>query len=588
MKLYKKYQRKFLKWRKRHSNNRMLPFILSVVVGSIVGLSAILIKTLISYLELYVVYFSPKAFFFLFPLVGFLLVTFLNQHVFKKIAGFQGTRNVVEAIESKSSIINFRLMYSKFVTTGLTIGFGGSSGVEAAIITSGSAIGSNVGQLLGLGYRLRTLLIGCGIAAGISAVYNAPMGGFIFALETVLPEFTPTLLIPLLISAATGKILFEFIMGNHLRFDAPITDFTYDQLPLVIMLGVFSMLASGYLARTYDFCRRVFTKIQNVYLRALAGGLALGCLIFFMPAMYGEGYSSINSLLDGSEKSLLFRSPLAQIPFSTWFSLLFFFLLTLVKPLSTGICVNSGGEGGYFAPSIITGGFLGYLFYKLAFLIFPTAGLSAVTYIFLGMAGMFACVMNAPVTAIFLIAEITQSYQLFIPLMVVCAVSYLLKYYSENLSYKIDQASDTRKSFRLDRIILNQINLQKLLERDFPIIQDSETFRSLLEIYNSSNRNLIKVVNEENLLAGIVNVSDIRKRLPQTTNYDSLLVKDVMEIPPATVQTDEPPASVMEKFDKLNVKYLPVFKKGKLKGFISRNRMLLQYREELTRANRFI
>ncbi|MFC5270228.1 chloride channel protein [Adhaeribacter terreus] len=566
----------------------MLPFILSVVVGSIVGLSAILIKTLISYIELYVVYFSPKAFFFLFPLVGFLVVTFLNQHVFKKISSFQGTRNVVDAIENKASIINFRLMYSKFVTTGLTIGFGGSSGVEAAIITSGSAIGSNVGQLLGLGYRLRTLLIGCGIAAGISAVYNAPMGGFIFALETVLPEFTPTLLIPLLISAATGKILFEFIMGNHLRFDAPITDFTYDQLPLVIMLGILTMIGARYLARTYDVCRQFFTRIKNVYLRALAGGLALGCVIFFLPAMYGEGYSSIDALLEGSEKSLLFRSPLAQIPFSTWFSLFFFFLLTLVKPLSTGICVNSGGEGGYFAPSIITGGFLGFLFYKIMSQLVPGADLSAVTYIFLGMAGMFACVMNAPVTAIFLIAEITQSYQLFIPLMVVCAVSYLLKYYSENLSFKIDQASDMRKSFRIDRIILNQINVKQLIEKDFPVIPVGASFRELLEVYGNSNRNMIQVIGENKLLVGLINVSEIRKIMPVAANYDAILVKDIMEVPPASVQTDEPPAQIMAKFDQLNVRYLPVFKKGRLKGFISRNRMLLQYREELTRANRFI
>ena len=584
----KKYQRKFLKWRKRQGNNRLLPFILSVVVGLIVGLSAILIKTLISYIEIYAVYFSPKVLYFLFPLIGFLLVTFLNQQVFRKFAGFKGVRQVVEAIENKSSVINFRLMYSKFVTTGLTIGFGGSSGVEAAIITSGSAIGSNVGQLLGLGYRLRTLLIGCGISAGISAVYNAPMGGFIFALETVLPEFTPTLLIPLLISAATGKILFEFIMGSHLRFDAPISDFTYNQIPLVILLGIFSMLAAGYLFKTYDLCRRHFSKVKNVYVRALLGGLALGCIIYLIPAMYGEGYSSINAILNNQESSLLFKSPLAAIPSSTWFSLLFFSLLTLAKPLSTGICVNSGGEGGYFAPSIITGGFLGFLFYKVVFLIFPEAGLSPVTYIFLGMAGTFACVMNAPVTAIFLIAEITQSYQLFIPLMLVCAVSYSLKYYFENLSSKINQASDTRRSFRLDRIILNQINIKHLIEKGFPAVNATDSLRRILEVYATSNRNLIQVYGTNQHLVGIINISDIRKILPSSDNYDTTTAADLMEVPVATISHDEPVSAIMAKFDQYNVRYLPVFKNGKLKGFISRNRLLMQYREELTRANRFI
>src|SRR5690606_37699416 len=389
---------------------------------------------------------------------------------------------------------------------------------------------------------------------------------------------------PLLISAATGKILFEFIMGNHLRFDAPISDFTYDQLPLVIMLGILCMIAAGYLSRTYDFCRRVFTRIKNAYLRALVGGLALGCIIFFVPAMYGEGYSSINSMLEGSESSLVFRSSLAGIPFSTWFNLLFFFMLTLLKPISTGICVNSGGEGGYFAPSIITGGFLGFFFYNLAVLIFPNAGLNSVTFIFLGMAGMFACVMNAPVTAIFLIAEITQSYQLFIPLMVVCAVSYLLKYYSENLSFKINQASDVRKSFRLDRIILNQLNIKQLIEKDFPSISETETLRNLLEIYGNSSRDMIQVTGDNGLLVGMININNLRKILPATANYDTITAHDIMEIPRESVQTNEPPASIMAKFDKLNVRYLPVFRKGKLKGFISRHRMLLKYRDELTRA----
>src|SRR5688572_7416680 len=329
----KKYQRKFLKWRKRQSNNRMLPFILSVVVGLIVGLSAILIKTIISYIEIYAVYFSPKILFFFLPLIGFLLVTFLNRNVFQKLVYFNGVRFVIDAIENKASIINFRLMYSKFVTTGLTIGFGGSSGVEAAIITSGSAIGSNIGRALGLDYRLRTLLIGCGIAAGISAVYNSPVGGFIFALETVLPEFTPTLLIPLLIAAATGKILFEFIMGSHLRFEAPISDFAYDQIPLVIMLGVLAMVTAGYLAKTYQYCFTYFGKIKNAYVRALLGGLILGCIIFLIPPMYGEGYISINALLVGNDTTLMVNSPLAVIPKTTWTSLAFLCVITLVKPI---------------------------------------------------------------------------------------------------------------------------------------------------------------------------------------------------------------------------------------------------------------
>jgi CIC family chloride channel protein len=495
---------------------------------------------------------------------------------------------VVDAIENKGSILNFRLMYSKFVTTGLTIGFGGSSGVEAAIITSGSAIGSNIGRVLGLGYRLRTLLIGCGISAGISAVYNAPMGGFIFALETVLPEFTPTLLIPLLISAATGKILFEFIMGEHLRFNAPIAAFTYDQLPLVIILGVLAMLASGYLTMVYEFCRKHFSKIKNAYVRAIAGGLSLGLIIYFIPAMYGEGYTSINALLESNEKELMLNSPLAAIPRSVWVNLAFLFVVTLIKPLSTGICVNSGGEGGYFAPSIITGGFLGYLFYKLVILAMPGVQLDSVTYIFLGMAAMFACVMNAPVTAIFLIAEITQSYRLFIPLMLVCAVSYLLKYYSENLNYKKEQATGNRKTYRLDRILLNQIAIKKLIDKDYPEVFPDDSLRNLLVVFAGTNKNLMLVKNEAGQLLGIIDAKLIREKLVETQNYDTVFARDFMRSPAATVQTDVPASAVMDAFEKYGLQYLPVFKRGKFKGIISRNNLLNLYREELTRTNRFI
>jgi len=565
----------------------MLPFLLSIVTGLVVGLSAILIKTIISYVEIYAVYFSPKVFFFLFPLIGFLLVTFLNKTVFTKIAYFQGSRNAIEAIEHKSSIISYRLIYSKFLTTGLTIGFGGSSGVEAAIITTGSAIGSNIGQFLGLGYRLRTLLIGCGIAAGISAVYNAPTGGFIFALETVLPAFTPTLLIPLLISAATGKILFEFIMGEHLRFEARLSAFSYDQIPLIMLLGVLAMFTASYLGSTYSTCARYFGKIKNDYLRALAGGLALGTIIFLIPPMYGEGYISINALLRAEEQSLFINSPFEQFSGLISFRLVFFLFLMLLKPVSTGICLNSGGEGGYFAPSLITGGFLGYTFYKVLVVFFPFLNLNADTYIFLGMAATFACVMNAPVTAIFLIAEITQSYQLFVPLMLICAVSYFLKYYQENLRPKGDPISEKQKSSRLDRIILNELNLEALIEKEFIEVKTTDSLRTIVEKFSNAQRNRLFVLDEAGNLAGIITLNEIRKLLQDTSCYDTLLAQDFMQAPTAVVAANESITAIMEKFESNNLLYLPVLKNNRFIGLISKSQVLAQYRDELMRNNRF-
>ncbi|ARS34689.1 chloride channel protein [Pontibacter actiniarum] len=582
-----RYQLAFFKWRRRQSNNRIMPFVLSVVVGLVVGLAAILIKTIIFYIEQYAVYFAPQLLYFLLPLVGFLIVTILNHSVFRKIAYFSGTRHVIESIEKNASIIKFRLIYSKFITTGLTIGFGGSSGVEAAIITSGAAVGSNVGRFLGLGYRLRTLLIGCGVAAGISAVYNAPMGGFIFALETILPEFTPTLLIPLLVAAAAGKILFEFIMGQHLRFEVPLTDFAYEQIPLVVLLGVLGMLMSGYLLKTYSYCALYFSRIKSPYLRALVGGLALGSIIFILPPMYGEGYVSINALLNSEEQSLLVNSPFAALPRTVWLNLIFILLVTMVKPISTGICVNSGGEGGYFAPSLITGGFMGFLYYKLVMLAFPLADLNPATFMFLGMASVFACVMNAPVTAIFLVAEITQSYQLFVPLMLVCAVSYFLKYYVENLRRSVEQPKGQGKAFRVDRILLNQLSIKQLVEEDDTPVREEATFRTVLENFSTSQKDVLQVLDTQGNLKGVITLNDIRKELSDISNYDTKFAKDLMQPPSVTVDIEEPAADVLDKFDKYKLWSLPVVRHGKFKGFVSKSRLLTQYRNELTRVNRF-
>ncbi len=564
-----------------------MPFMLSMVVGLIVGLSAILIKTIIFYIEQYAVYFAPKLLYFLLPLVGFLLVTFLNRNIFSKTAYFGGARHVIDAIENHSSIIRLRLVYSKFVTTGLTIGFGGSSGVEAAIISSGAAVGSNVGRFLGLGYRLRTLLIGCGVAAGISAVYNAPMGGFIFALETILPEFTPTLLIPLLVAAAAGKILFEFIMGEHLRFQVPLTDFAYEQIPLVIILGVLGMLMSNYLLRTYSYCALYLSRIKNAYLRALVGGVALGSIIFLLPPLFGEGYVSIDALLNNEERSLFVNSPLAVLPNTAWANLFFFFLITMVKPISTGICVNSGGEGGYFAPSIITGGLLGFLFYKVVVLFFPFYQINQATYIFLGMASVFACIMNAPVTAIFLVAEITQSYQLFVPLMLICAVSYFLKYYVENLRRSVVQPMGQSKALRVDRILLNQLSIKQLVEEDGTPVRETATFRDVIESITKSDKDVQQVLDEQGRLVGIITLNDLRQRLGDTSNYDTILARDLMHAPEAVVEMDEPATEVLDKLDKYKLWSLPVVRNGKFKGFISKNRLLTQYRQELTKVNRF-
>jgi chloride channel protein, CIC family len=270
-----------------------------------------------------------------------------------------------------------------------------------------------------------------------------------------------------------------------------------------------------------------------------------------------------------------------------WFRMLFFFLIAIAKPVSTGICVNSGGEGGYFAPSLITGGLMGYFYYKVAILLFPFMDLNPATYIFLGMASVFACIMNAPVTAIFLVAEITQSYQLFVPLMLVCAVAYFLKYYRENLSKGVTQPSYRASAKRVDRILLNQMTVRQLTESDGLPVQEGATFRQTLEAFSRTNRDILQVQNVEGQLVGVITLNDIRQKLNDTTRYDTILARDLMHAPDVVVDINEPASEVLAKFDKLERWYLPVMKDDKIIGFISKSDLLSQYRTELTRVNRF-
>ncbi len=259
----------------------------------------------------------------------------------------------------------------------------------------------------------------------------------------------------------------------------------------------------------------------------------------------------------------------------------------MVKPLSTGICVNSGGEGGYFAPSIITGGLLGFLFYKVTLLLFPFYELNMSTYMFLGMASVFACIMNAPVTAIFLVAEITQSYQLFVPLMLVCAVSYFLKYYIENLSKSVVQPAGQSKALRVDRILLNQLDIGKLVEKGTTPLYEETPLRAVVENFSTSNRDVMQVLDKKGMLVGVIRLSDMRKQLGDVSNYDTITARDMMQVPTQVVEIDDPASEVLDKFDKSKLWSLPVVRRGKFKGFISKSRLLTQYRSELTRVNRF-
>ncbi|MBK0384312.1 chloride channel protein [Pedobacter sp. SD-b] len=523
----KKLRVKFRRIAEKQKNKQITVILLSVLVGLIVGLAAILIKQITYGIENYATKFFPGFLLILTPLVGLVLVNLLNINIFKKVADFKGMRNVIDSIENHQSFIKLRLIYTKFITAGITIGFGGSSGMESAIITSGASIGSNMGKSFGLNYQLRTLLIGCGTAGGISAMYNAPIGGFLFALEVILPEFTPALLIPLLLSSATGKILFELIMGQNLRFDEHIDTFSYQSLPYVILVGFAGALTALYMKNTYSFCYKYLSRLHNPYIIALVGGSVLGLLIYFFPALYGEGYVSINELLHNNEPAIWENSILANPGFQPFHGTLILVALFFLRPVTTGLSLGSGGEGGYFAPSLVAGGLTGYLVFKLIFSFYGNLiGLEPNILIFLGMAATFACVMRAPVTAIFLIADTTQSYGLIVPLMITTTIAYTFKNY-------IDAYNPLQKgghgTLQMEKFILNQINLRDIIEPIFGKIKANDNLREVIAHFSGHEHGVTPVYDDKNKIIGIIELKKVRELMKDFESYDTIKAAELMD-----------------------------------------------------------
>lgn len=561
-------------------NRNFTIVLLSAIVGLTVGLAAILIKQITYAIENYAVSFFPGYVLFLVPLVGLLLVNVLNQTLFKKTSYFKGMRNVIDAIENHQSLIKLKLIYTKVISAAVTIGFGGSSGMESAIITSGASIGSNLGRRLGLSYKLRTLLIGCGTASGISAMYNAPIGGFLFALEVVLPGFTPALLIPLLISSAAGKILFELIMGENLRFDVHINEFSYQSMPYVIIIGIAGMLTASYMTKAYSFCYRKLARLGNPWLIALAGGSILGALIYFFPSLYGEGYVSINKLLHGQEPALWKHSLLANPVFQPFNGLLLILGLLLLRPITTGLSLAAGGEGGYFAPSLVAGGLMGYVVFKTVYVVSgDLAGLAPNTFVFLGMAATFACVMRAPVTAIFLIADTTESYTIIVPLMIVTAVAYTVKNYFDKMNPLVSAGHGTIK---MEKFIINQINLNDIVDPVKEFVNEDDTLREIIEHFSVFEHALVPVINADNKIVGIVELKAMRSLLKDFEAYDIKTAKEIMDTDFEVVEFNALRKKLATKPSIINDEHLLVRKNGQVTAYVSRYKLLMIYNQYLS------
>ena len=561
----------------------------SIIVGSLSGLAAIVLKAFVHSIDELVSFYSSNYeeffLFALFPMLGIALtvvvIKYFLQNKFKR-----GSAEIVYSIVKNSSVLPSRQVYSHLITSALTVGFGGSVGLESPMVSTGSAIGSSYGRIYKMSYKERTILLACGAAAGIAAAFNSPIAGVLFAVEVLLTDISASAFIPLIISAATGALLSKIILeqGVILSFSLQ-QPFNYHNTPYYVILGLVAGFISLYYARAFVFIEHRFSRIKNVWIKVITGGLLLFILILMFPPLFGEGYESIKTLAELKTHEIVKNSILIDYLQNDFHIMLFLGSLVLLKTVAAAITIGSGGNGGSFGPSLFVGAYLGFVFSR-AVNAFGFAYLPESNFMLVAMAGILSGVFYAPLTAIFLIAEITGGYELMIPLMIVSALSLIVVNYFEplsmeakRLSKKLNLSVDNRDTF-----ILSKLDLAELIETNFSTLKPEDSLRNLIQVISKSSRNTFPVINEQRELLGLIQMDDIRGIIFTADNPDELLVHKLMTAPKAVIKVNENLHDVLRKFDETNLWNLPVVHNGQYMGFVSKSSVLTKYRAELLRG----
>jgi CIC family chloride channel protein len=576
-----------INWIHEKLNAKQFLIFSSILVGLSAGLAAVILKLFVFAIRQYVV----KDFFFQFdfkylylalPLLGIGLTVLIVKYFFKNQLN-KGNSAILFAIAKKSSFLPFHQMYSHVITSALTVGFGGSAGLESPIVSTGSAIGSNFARTYKLSYKERTLLLAAGAAGGIAGAFNAPIAGVLFALEVILVDISISAFIPLLIAAASGALLSKIVLHeSDLLFFNLQQPFDYYNVPLYVVLGLLAGLTSLYYVNLFDKVESKFSKINSGVTKWIIGGLTLAFLFALFPSLFGEGYESIKSLSAFKAADLFKDSLLLNFINNKWILLFLISLTLLLKAVAAGITLGSGGNGGNFAPSLFVGAYLGFIFsYFLSLVGFDNIPVSNFTIV--AMAGILSGVFHAPLTAIFLIAEITGGYELIIPLMLVSSISYIIVKYFHPHSLDVRRLKDkgTIVSDNKDTSILSKIDIKSMIETDFATIHFKATLRDIVESIKHSKRNTYPVVKKNNKLLGIIYLDNVREEMFNAELYDRVTAREVMRKPSMVIEINEDIFSIMNKFEESGQWNLPVVNKGIYLGFLSKSTILDKYRHEL-------
>jgi len=580
--------RQFNFWRAHSLKEKQFVYLLSIVIGLIAGLAAVALKTSVHYIESLLrdskSVDTQNWLYLLLPLVG-ITITVLFIRYFVKDDISHGVSQILFSISKRSSKIKRHNTYSSIVACSFTGGFGGSVGMEAPILFTGAAIGSNIGQLFHLNYKTLTLLIGCGVAGALSAIFKAPITGMIFTFEVLMLDLTTSSIVPILLSTVTGAIVSSFLLGERIEFYFTLKDvFDFRAIPFYLLLGLFTGLVSLYFVKMNGFVERQFHNVMNPYKKLIIGGIAVGIMIYFFPPLYGEGYTAMKSILSGKTTELLNSSLFYQLSDNPWIILLFLATLLVLKVIAMAVTTGSGGIGGVFAPSLFMGGVAGFAFSK-AINIFHLSWikLSESNFTLVGMAGLIAGVMQAPLTAIFLIAEITGGYGLFIPLIITASISFITIHYFEKYSIYAKSLAESGDliTHDKDKAALTLIKVEHVVEKDFTSVDAEATLGDLVKVIAQSKRNIFPVVDNRNYFIGMIMLDDVREVMFNKDEYNRLRVKDLMIQPTVFVSQNENMESVMDKFKSSGQWNLPVLQDKRYVGFVSRANVFNAYRKKL-------
>lgn len=564
--------------------------LLSLVVGIVVGLAAVLLKTLIMLIqkwldEAFGDVLQGAFYYLLLPGVGMLLAMLFCRYVIRDNIG-HGVTKALQAVSRHESRIKPHNMWSSIAASSVTIGFGGSVGAEAPIVYTGAAIGSNLARIAGLSYRSMTVLLGCGAAAAVSGIFKAPLAGVLFVLEILLFNISMTSMMPLLLSTVSAAMVSYIFLGTSTPFECTLTPFALRNIPFYIVLGLFCGLCSIYFIRTTLTLEDKIGKVKNVYLKWAFCAVGLGVLIFFFPPLFGEGYDSLGVLLNGKEFSLDGQTPLAFLTDSKWSVPLFFLLILLLKVFSMTLTNAGGGVGGTFGPTLFVGAIAGFVVARTLNLMSGNAPASVPeqNFVLVGMAGLMAGVMQAPMTAIFLIAEISGGYDLFLPLILTSTISFGVTRLAEKYSIYTKRIAQKGEllTHDSDQAVLTLLKVSDVIETDFSTVKIDDTLGRLVEVVSESTRNIFPVLDSKDRFQGYVSLEMIRKDMFRTDVYETRHVFNYMRSAEEYVYEDEKMDSVMRKFEMTSAWNLPVVRHDRTYvGFVSKSKIFSVYRDEL-------